>query len=589
MSERDRIWDLLGWGAFLFAASAFLLPVINPDIYWHLSAGKYTLAHAGPPRADFLSWPLAGADWVDFEWLPQVFYYLLHKAGGFGALFLFKVLLLTLTLLVFRATVLLYGRRAALPFLLPFFAAVILPNCDLRPENFTLLFFSLTLYFLEKDRLAGAKTQKGGWLLFVPAFAFFALWANMHAGYLYGLALIGFYAAGEFFEEELPCIYGGPFVRPGRSLEYLKLFFLGLAASLANPYGWKIYGVIADHQRHMTTLQDHIQEWASFDLTNAYQWPYVLLLAGATGGFIYFLLRRRHIVYPHLAALLFFLWASANHSRHIPFFAMTGLAFALALPWERPSSARLRRGLAWGGGALWLAAAGWFYGELIWTQYTGGAQLSKWGSEGMATFLRANKAELSGLRLFNHWGWGGWVGWELGPDYKPFIDGRYLFHDRIGEVTGLGGQVGNWRKLIAKYKFDLALIKLDEPNVPVKQGLDGGGAAVYWRPTYLFYLPRRDWAVVYWDYSTAALVRRGSVPAAWLAAHELRYLRPGDTLNLPGPLLAGEIPLRELRRELQVYLRWHSSGHDRSVNGELINFVKGLEALCAMKGAKCAK
>ena len=158
MPDRDRILNMLGWGAFAFSCSVFLLPVINPDIYWHLSAGKYTLAHLGPPRADFLSWPLAGAEWVDFEWLPQVVYYLLHKAGGFKALLLFKVVLLTLTLLAFRATVLLYGRRSALPFLLPFFAAAIMPNCDLRPENFTLLLFSVTLYFLEKSRFRDRST-----------------------------------------------------------------------------------------------------------------------------------------------------------------------------------------------------------------------------------------------------------------------------------------------------------------------------------------------------------------------------------------------------------------------------------------------
>lgn len=585
MYDRDRVLNVLGWGAFAFAASVFFLPVLNPDIYWHLSAGKYTLAHLGPPRTDFLSWPLAGAEWVDFEWLPQVFYYLLHKAGGFGALLLFKVLLLALTLLVFRATVLLYGRRAALPFLLPLFTAAIMPNCDLRPENFTLLFFSLTLYFLEKSRLgsipSGLKSR-------AAVFAFFALWANTHAGYLYGLALIGLYAAGEFFTEELPYIYGkAPFARPGWSLEYLKLFFLGLAASLANPYGWKIYAVISNHQRHISTLQDHIQEWTTLDFNNAYQWPYALVLAGVMCSFAFFLLRRRHVVYSHFAALLFFAWASASHSRHIPFFVITGLAFTLALPWEKP--APRRRFLAWGGAALWLAAAWWFYSGLVWTQYTGKARLAKWGSEGMAAFLLANKAELSGLKLYNYWSWGGWLGWELGPDYKPFIDGRYLFHDRINEVTGLSGNIPKWRTLIAKYKFDLALIKLDETNLPEKRRLAGGGETVAWRPAYLFYLPRKDWAVVYWDYSTAVLARRSAVPAAWLAEHEFRWLRPGDTLNLPGPLLAGELPLRELRLELDRYLRWHTAGHDRSVNAEVTAFVKELEALCAEKGAKCAK
>lgn len=585
MSDRDRVLDILGWGAFAFSCSVFFLPVINPDIYWHLSAGKYTLAHLGPPRADFLSWPLAGAEWVDFEWLPQVFYYLLHKSGGFTALLLFKALLLALTLLVFRATALLYGRRAALPFLLPFFAAAIMSNCDLRPENFTLLFFSLTLYFLEKSRLAFLLS---GWRFRAAVFAFFALWANLHAGYLYGLALIGLYAAGEFFTEELPFIYGGNFARPGKSLEYLKLFFLGLVSSLVNPYGWKIFPVILNHQKYMGALQENIQEWAAFDPANVYQWPYILALAGVMGSFVYFVLRRRHAVYAHFAALLFFAWASASHARHIPFFVITGLAFALALPWKKPAPSSRRLALAWGGAALWLASALWFYSGLVWTQYTGKALVSKWGSAGLASFLRANKKELSGLKLYNYWSWGGWLGWELGPDYKPFIDGRYLFHDRLAEVAGLSADARNWGRLMEKYKIDLALIKLGEPNVPVKQSLAGGKETVYWRPAYLFYLPRRDWAVIYWDYYSAVLVRRGSVPGDWLAAREFRYLRPGDSLNLAGPLAAGEIPLGELRRERELYVRSHTAGQEGALIGEVIRFVNRLEALCAEKGTKCA-
>ncbi|HCC48252.1 MAG TPA: hypothetical protein DEQ38_09105 [Elusimicrobia bacterium] len=582
--DRDRILDILGWGAFAFACTVFLLPVVNPDIYWHLSAGKYTLAHYGPPRADFLSWPLYGTEWVDFEWLPQVFYYLLHEAGGFRALQVFKALLLVSTLLLFRSTALLYGRRAALPLLLPFFAAGLMSNCDLRPENFTLLLFAVTLYFLEKSRLSPAPPAPR----YAAVFAFFALWTNLHAGYLYGLALVGLYAAGEFFTEQLPYIYGkAPFARPARSLAYLKVFAAGLAASFVNPYGWKIYAVIANHQKHIATLQAHIQEWGTFDLTNPYQWPYVLALAGALGSFAYFTLRRRYTVYSHFAALLFFAWASANHSRHIPFFIMTGLAFALALPWEAPAPAARRRLLA-----LAAAAAGlllWFYTALVWTQYRAAPRVYGWGSDGLAAFLRANKGELSGLKLYNHWGWGGWLGWELAPDYRPFIDGRYLFHDKINEVTGLRDNAANWPRLIEKYKFDLMLIKLDEPQVPVKQRLADGREEMFWRPAYLFYLPRRDWAVIYWDSTVAALARRSAVPAAWLAERELRYLRPGDTPSLPGPLLAGEVSLAALRRERDIYLRGHLAGHDKSVNSEVEAFVAQLEALCARKGAKCAK
>lgn len=582
--DRDKIYNILGWAAFAFACSAFVLPVLNPDVYWHLAAGKYTVSHLGPPRADFLSWPLAGTEWVDFEWLTQVFYYLVHEAGGYRALQVLKALLLALALLAFRSTALLYGRRAALPLALPFFAAAILSNCDLRPENFTLLFFAVTVYALERCRLSGIP---GGFRAQAAVFFFFALWTNLHAGYLYGLALIGLYAAGEFFTEQLPYIYGkAPLARPGRSLGYLKFFFTGLAASLANPYGWKIYAVIANHQRHIATLQEHIQEWTSFSLSNAYQWPYALSLPAVFGAFVFFLLRRRHVVYPHFAALLFFAWASSSHQRHIPFFIMTALPFALALPWEAPGSA-LRRAL-WGGGVALAAGLFWFYQSLVWTQYAAPPRLYRWGSDGLASFLRANSQQLAGLKLYNHWGWGGWLGWELGPAYKPFIDGRYLFHDKITEVTGLSRDARNWTRLIEKYKFDLMLIKLDEPLVPLKQRLADGSEQVFWRPAYMFYLPRAQWAVVYWDYSIAALVRRSAVPAPWLKERELRWLRPGDSQNLLPPLLAGAVPLTELRRELDLYLRT-SVEPAKSAGEDLKLFVRQLAELCSKKGAACAK
>lgn len=587
MPDRERIYNILGWGAFVFACSVFFLPIINPDIFWHLSAGRYTLAHFGPPRTDFLSWPMAGKEWVDFEWLPQVVYYLLYKVGGFRALLFFKAGLLVLTLLAFRSLLVLYGRRALVWLVLPFFAAGIITNSDLRPENFTLLFFVLTLYALEKSRLASIPAGKKYKAAF---FAFIALWTNIHAGYLYGLALIGLYAAGEFFEEELPYIYGkAPFARPAKSLEYLRFFFLGLAASLVNPYGWKIYSVMANHQKYMDTLQEYIQEWTTFDLTNAYQWPYILALLFVMGAFAFFVLRRKRPVYTHFTCLLYFLWASANHARHIPFFIIVGLAFTLSLPWGEFPVSKLKRALLLAGGALWLLLNFWFYNNFIWTQYTGKATQFKWGSDGLAAFLKDSGPVLSGLKLFNPWGWGGWLGWELGPDYKVFIDGRYLFHDRIVETVEARNGSRSWQGLINKYKLDLMLITLDEPKVPVKQKLLNGKTTMFWRPAYLMYLPRSEWAVIYWDYSVAAVVRRSAVPAAWLAEREYRYLRPADSLNIVAPLLAGELPLSAVKTEMQRYVRFHKATGVNSVNGDVMNFVAGLEKICAAKGSKCAK
>lgn len=583
MISRDRLVTILGWAAFAFACSAFFLPIINPDLFWHLSAGKAIAWSGAIPRADTLSWTMQGQPWHDFEWLTQAIYYSLYVVWGFHGLMFLKALLLGLTLLAFRSIALLYGRRAALPLALPFFAAAIVTNSDLRPENFTLLFFTVELYALERRRLG---RLPGGWPLLAAAAAFFCLWANLHAGYLYGLALAGLYAAGEFFTEELPYIYGkAPFARPSGSLGYLWVFFTGLAASLANPYGLKIYSVISNHQQYINTLQEYIQEWNTFDLLNIYQWPYVLALAGVLGSAAFFVLRRRHAAYTHFACLLFFVWASANHARHIPFFIITGLAFTLALPWQ---DLKVRPRAVYGAAAAAAALLAWFYAANVWTQYTGRITGFRWGSDGLAVFLRANKAELSGLRVYNPWGWGGWLGWHLGPDYKVFVDGRYLFHDKIAEIIDVRESPAKWRELMDKYRFDLMLVQLDDLKVPMKHRLKNGTETLFWRPAWLFYLPRREWAIIYWDSSVLAAVRRSAADPRWLAEKEYRWLRPGDTLNLVQPALAGEVKISELQAEADRYLRNHQAGHETSLNSGVISFMRGIRELCARKEARCA-
>ena len=586
LSLREKIPGILGWLAFAAACSAFFLPITNPDIYWHLSAGKQTLANWGPPRTDLLSWPLYGAEWVDFEWLPQVFYFLLYKAGGFKALILLKGLLVSLTLLVFRRTVLLYGRRTALPFVLVFLAAAIMANCDVRPDNFTLLFFTVTLYFLEKSRLAGLP----GGRYFPVAFAvFFAAWANIHAGYLYGLALIGFYAAGEFAAEETPWIYGGRFARPDKSLAYLGYLFLGLASSLVNPYGWKIYSVILNHQKYMGALEARIQEWSPSTLSDPYQWPYNIALAALLPALAFFILKKRHVVYSHLACLVFFAVVSSSHVRHIPFFIITGLVFALALPWDGLISPRGRQGLLLAGFCLWLPLTMWFYNRYIWSHYTGNAAQIRTASAGLAEFLKENKSELSGLRVYNSWAWGGWLGWETAPQYRVFQDGRYLFHDKILEFTNPPEAYEQWPALLKKYGFGLMLVPLSESPLVDLQYLENGEVKTVSRPAYLLYLPKKDWAVVYWDRRVAAIVRRSGVPGTWLAAHEFKYLRPLDMKNLAEPVMAGEIKIPDLQAELRRYAEDHRARDEYSAAAETAYYVKSIMEHCGGRGARAGK
>ncbi|MBI4351371.1 MAG: hypothetical protein HY550_08030 [Elusimicrobia bacterium] len=583
MKNKERYLKVLGWTVFAFSASAFFLPVMNPDIFWHLSAGKYAAANFSPPRFDFLSWTSPGGEWVDPEWGAQVIFYLAHKAGGFKALLVLKAAILCLALLVFRGLALLYGAAALLPLALPLLAAGLVGGGDLGPENFSLLFFAFTLYRLEQVRLGHFRPGRLSWPALLPLFA---VWANIHPGFVYGLALAGLYAAGEFFSERLPAVHGGRAAGTGRSAEYLKLFLAGLAATLANPYGWKLYKAIAGRGLFAAGAGEYMPGWAASGLGNPLHWPYLLALAGLSALAAAFMLRRRHAVYPHLAALLFFAWASAAHNNLVPFFMLYGLAFALALPWGG-QPAFLRGERARGAAACWLLVCLWFYSAYVWPQHDGSASFFRASSDNLARFLRTNKAELSGLRLYNHSAWGGWLGWELAPDYKIFLDDRALFRERRAELAEARAAIGTWCGLIEKYRFDLMLVALNEPLVPVKQRLAGGREEVFWRPAYLFYLPKNEWAVVYWDYKVAALVRRSAVPAAWLAAREYFYLRPADVPNLSLPVLAGQVPLSGLERELGLFLDSHPGGERAPANTALVNFCERIKKDCAKKGAKC--
>ena len=80
------VWSL----AALLSLPAYLVPIANPDLFWHLSAARWMAAHHAVPRADWLSLSMSGAPWLDFEWLSQLVFGAFYKLGGFFGLWLLK-------------------------------------------------------------------------------------------------------------------------------------------------------------------------------------------------------------------------------------------------------------------------------------------------------------------------------------------------------------------------------------------------------------------------------------------------------------------------------------------------------------------
>lgn len=543
----------LGFFAFVLflAAPAFLNPPQNPDLFWHLSAGK-EIVHTGViPRTDFLSWTLDGKPWTDFEWLTQVCYFLLYSKYGLAGLQTLKLLFCGGTAVFLLLLLRLHGMGFFFPAFFSVWAVALCPNLDIRPDNATLFFFTAELYLLERLRLG--KTTARPFSLFLFALPLFALWTNLHAGVLYGIVLAAIMAAGEL----LSALF-----RPAERPAHFKAAALGgaLAASGAlgacmTPFGTAVYSVALTHQADMKVLSEKILEWMPPPLT-PYQYFYWLLiggglLAGAS------MVRRRKPEWFHLLSFTFFGVMSLQHMRHT-MFAVTAALGLMTAVFAAHKDSRRKAMLVICGTAL--AASLLLINKL--TRFSPPAQPFSHlaGTRGVTLFLKQNPSELGELSMFNPWGWGGYLGWELHPPYRIFQDGRYIFHGFIPEIYDAQASDLKWQEFLNRRKINLALLEgsqaFREQKITVK--LKDGSSREIERPTYCYYMPKKEWALVFYggNGDTGLIfARRSAVDPVWLKENEIKWARPLEEPAVRLLLKDKIIKPQELERDIALIRR----------------------------------
>ncbi|MEQ1920787.1 MAG: hypothetical protein ABL955_16470, partial [Elusimicrobiota bacterium] len=187
-----------------------------------------------------------------------------------------------------------------------------------------------------------------------------------------------------------------------------------------------------------------------------------------------------------------------------------------------------------------------------------------------SAFLRAEKSTLSGLKLYNPWNWGGYLDNELYPDYRVFMDGRYIFTDLLKEVDEAEKNPVRFTKLMDKYGVELVL-NMNTGRIVSFRGQTS------WRSFDAYALPPSDWALVYWDRQALIFVRRSKAPAAWIKLHEFRHIRPHDLRQTGLRVLSGWISIAEVSAEIGRYKREIGDPFESLVLEHwLDNFTKGL-------------
>jgi hypothetical protein len=259
-------------------------------------------------------------------------------------------------------------------------------------------------------------------LLWMPAL--FALWANLHGGWLVGLGTLGLWSAGALLTGTMswPWAVGG--------------FALAAFGTLATPYGVGLWAFLWET---VGLGRGDITEWQPLAAEPVLLIPWT---AVASLSFVAWW-RRRSAALPLLIPTAALGILSLRVSRLDGFFALTSVAllapcFAAFGPERLPLSKRpTRADLATVGAVCVLALAAATFAMRGWAgclTIPGPGSTESWAPDAESvTFLRTNPIQ---GRLLSYFSYGEMAIWHLAPKFRVSYDGRRetVFSEAVREA-----------------------------------------------------------------------------------------------------------------------------------------------------------
>lgn len=374
---------------------------IDPDLGWHLAYGRDFLASGRIIGADPFSWTMPGYVWGNSYLLFQVFVSLvLGKFGHivlgviFGAVASLAVVVVSKKLDLIKLV------------LIGFVCFMAVSNLGVRPHTMSFLLFGLLLLFLEKRHF-----QKLPHSFFW--FGLFALWANLHRGFVVGLLVLASFMAVDFIwlkaKKKKPSV--------SARLICLVAAFLG---TLATPISLDIW--------HSAVVLDLTSQ---FNLTKVAEWqpaaiffPANLLFAATGLIFTYVFFKKSKEVEPAWFLLAGCLFAFAFLASAFIFFWVITFIFIICryldINFYKKWDFWARFPLIFSAVATLAVVALHFLAHTI-ESYDLTNRLIADEYPVLATEkIREHEAFEN---IFNEYAWGGYLDWQL-SETKVFIDGR---------------------------------------------------------------------------------------------------------------------------------------------------------------------
>ena len=150
------------------------------DVSWHIATGLWILDHRAIPQVDPFSFTWGGKPWVPIEWLAELIYASAYRVASYPGV----AALVTAALVGLHAAVFLNANRSVRMALLPIVAMdlVLIPMLLARPHVLTWPILAWWCWLMMRARERDRAPPLSAALLMT-------LWANLHGGYVFGLAI----------------------------------------------------------------------------------------------------------------------------------------------------------------------------------------------------------------------------------------------------------------------------------------------------------------------------------------------------------------------------------------------------------------
>ncbi|MFA6055803.1 MAG: hypothetical protein WC769_10545 [Thermodesulfovibrionales bacterium] len=440
---------------FTFILGIFSVQIKDPDFWWHLKTGEYIYNSGALPATDPFAYTSLSKDPIHPEsnrikfilqqyWLAQLIFFWIYKFFSFQGIIYLRASIFTLIFFLIYKGV----RREGLGlysslFLLVPLVIVLHTFTGERPQLFSFLFSFCLIFLLEGFRKTcykqneqplpaqgglSSKTALIAYLLPIPLIML--VWANLHGGFILGVAIMLGYIFGESSKYFLKRF--GKTLSAGQQKLFVITGVAAVAATFINPNGFNVIFFLTEFETGLYKKMIIESMSPIFFLQAGFHDAYLIvyfLLLSATVLILLINIKKIDLTDALITTGLAII--SLSSSRYIPFFSP--VAVLMIARYGLPTFKRLHRL-----GALRvirekadLPLSVILIIMLI--VVINNSDLFKMGirannyPEGAAKFLKNNRIPGN---MFNPYVWGGYLIWELYPDYKVFIDGRGL----IGEV-----------------------------------------------------------------------------------------------------------------------------------------------------------